>query len=289
MENLASPKVVKEMIVKHGFRFSKRLGQNFLIDGNIVDKIIDMAEVSKEDYVIEIGPGIGTLTQKLCERAKKVVAVEIDSKLIPILEENLKEFDNFELIHNDVLKVDIDSLIDSEFEGKKAKVVANLPYYITTPIIMELLEKRLNIESITVMIQKEVAERINAKPSCKDYGALTLAIQYYSSSVSGFIVSPKCFMPQPKVDSLVTKLNVLDNPPVKVKDEKILFKVIKAAFSQRRKILVNSLVNSCLFNISKDAAKDILISLGLNENIRGEALTLEQFAELTEKLVEPQV
>lgn len=284
MENLASPKVIKDIIKKYGFRFSKSLGQNFLVDGNIVDKIIDMSQVGKDDYVIEIGPGIGTLTQRLCERAKKVVAVEIDNKLIPILQENLREYENFSLIHNDVLKVDINNLIEKEFEGKKAKIVANLPYYITTPIIMGLLEKRSNIESITVMIQKEVAERLNAKPGTKDYGALTLAIQYYSIPKAGFIVSPKCFMPQPNVDSLVTRLDILEKQIVDVKDEKLLFKVIKAAFSQRRKTLINTLINSGLFNVCKDNCKEILLSLSLNENIRGEALTLEQFAKLSEKL-----
>lgn len=284
MKNLASPKVIKEIIQKYGFRFSKSLGQNFLIDGNIVDKIIDMAEVTNDDYVIEIGPGIGTLTQRLCEKAKKVIAVEIDNKLIPILQENLKECDNFILIHNDILKIDINALIEKEFEGKKVKVVANLPYYITTPIIMELLEKKLNIKSITVMIQKEVAERINAKPGSKDYGALTLAIHYYSSPKAGFVVSPNCFMPQPNVDSLVIRLDILDKLPIYVNDEKMLFKVIKAAFSQRRKTLINSLANSGLFKVSKDTCKEILTSLSLDENVRGEALTLEQFAKVCSNL-----
>lgn len=284
MENLSSPKVVKEIIKEYGFNFSKSLGQNFLIDGNIVEKIVDLAEISSEDNVIEIGPGIGTLTQVLCSRAKKVVAIEIDSKLIPILNENLKEYDNFKLVHSDVLKIDIDELIEKELHSGNVKVVANLPYYVTTPIIMNLLENNSRISSITVMIQKEVAERISAVPSTKNYGALSIAIQYHSIPTLGFIVSSNCFMPIPKVDSIVIKLDVLETPSVCVNDKEGFFKLIKASFGQRRKILINSIVNSGYFNIGKDDLKKLLISLELDENIRGENLSLRQFAKLSNLL-----
>lgn len=284
MENLASPKVIKEIIERYGFKFSKGLGQNFLIDSNIVNKIVDFAEVTDQDYVIEIGPGIGTLTQVLCQRAKKVVSIEIDSRLIPILSENLNEYSNFKVINDDVLKVDINKIIEEEFDGKAAKVVANLPYYVTTPIIMGLLEKKLNIAGITIMIQKEVAQRVAAKPGSKDYGALSIAVQYYSSPQIGFVVSHNCFMPPPNVESIVIRLDILSEPLVKVVNEKTFFNVIKAAFGQRRKTLINSLVNSGYFNLSKEQTKQLLEELGLSENCRGETLTIEQFSQLANKL-----
>jgi len=284
MDNLASPKVIKDIIEKYGFRFSKSLGQNFLIDGNIVRKIVEYAEVSKEDYVLEIGPGIGTLTQVLCEKAKKVVSVEIDSKLIPMLMDNLKEYDNFILLHNDILKIDINNIIQNQFEGKKIKVVANLPYYVTTPIIMELLEKKLNISSITVMIQKEVAKRLQAEPGNKDYGALSVSTQYYCEPKIGFLVSKNCFMPAPKVDSVVIKLNVMETPKVDVSNEKLFFNIIRASFGQRRKTLINSLGNSKVEGMNKELVKNILDKFGISEQIRGESLTIEQFAQLTNML-----
>lgn len=280
MKNLASPKVIKEIIEQYQFRFSKSLGQNFLIDGNVVRKIVDLAEINQEDNIIEIGPGIGTLTQILCERAKKVVAVEIDRKLIPILHDNLKEYDNFKIFHGDILKINIEKLIKEEFNGKSVKVVANLPYYVTTPIVISLLEQKHNIHSITIMIQKEVAQRMNASPGTKDYGALTVAVKYYSSPKIGFTVAHQCFMPQPKVDSAVLRLDILDSPTVDIKNEKIFFDLVRAAFSQRRKTLINSLVNSGSFNLNKESAKELLIKIGLSENQRGETLTISQFAEL---------
>ncbi len=281
MENLASPKIIKDIIERHGFKFSKTLGQNFLIDGNIVRKIVDFAEVTKDDYILEIGPGIGTLTQELLKRAKKVVSIEIDSKLIPILRDNLREFDNFVLIHNDILKIDIKNLIEEQFEGKSIKIVANLPYYVTTPIIMELLEKRLKIKSITIMIQKEVAERINAMPKSKNYGALSIAVQYYCDSKAGFLVKKNCFMPAPKVDSLVIRLEVLDKLKVDVKDQKLFFGLIRSSFGQRRKTILNSLGNSGIEGISKERIKEVLKHLNISENERGENLSIQQFADIS--------
>lgn len=284
MENLASPKVIKDIIEKYGFKFSKSLGQNFLIDGNIVRKIVDLAEVNKDDYVLEIGPGIGTLTQVLCLRAKKVISVEIDSKLIPIIKENLSSADNFMLIHNDILKIDIAKLIEDQCEGRHIKVVANLPYYVTTPIIMGLLEKKLKIKSITVMIQKEVACRINAVCGNKDYGALSIAVQYYCNTRAGFLVKKNCFMPAPKVDSLVISLEVFDKPKVYIKDEKLFFMIVRSSFGQRRKTILNSLGNASILGISKDKIKEVLSRLGISENERGENLSIEQFAEISNML-----
>lgn len=284
MENLSSPRVIKEIITKYNFNFSKSLGQNFLIDGNVVDKIVDLAQITKDDYVLEIGPGIGTLTQILCQRAKKVIAVEIDNKLIPVLNENLKEFGNLEIIHNDILKVDINKLIDSQFEGKDIKIVANLPYYVTTPIIMGLLEKNIKLKSITVMIQKEVAQRINAKPGSKDYGALSIAVQYYSSPKLGFVVSKNCFMPSPKVDSIVLRLDLLESPATNVASQEMFFKVVRASFGQRRKTLVNALINSGTFSISKEELLQLFGKIGFSKEQRGETLTIEQFALLSDNI-----
>lgn len=286
MLNLTSPKVIKDIIEEHGFKFSKSLGQNFLIDANITRKIVEFAEITDKECVLEIGPGIGTLTQLLCQRAKKVIAIEIDSKLVPILKSNLKEYNNLKIINNDVLKIDLRELVEKEFDNSKIKVIGNLPYYITTPIILELLGKKLNISDITIMVQKEVAQRINAKPGTKHYGALSIAVQYYCKPKIGFTVSNMCFMPSPKVNSIVLKLELLDKPMVEVRNEKVFFKTVKAAFSQRRKTLLNSLSSSNLLNINKQQIRNILSKLGIPENQRGENLTLEQFAKLSDELTE---
>lgn len=283
MGYLASPKVTKEVIEKYGLRISKNLGQNFLIDDNIIKKIIKFAQITEKDYVLEIGPGIGTLTQELCQNAKSVLSVEIDKRLIPVLQETLGSYKNFKVINRDILKVDINKLIKEYVGENKVKVVANLPYYITTPIIMDLLEKKLNISNITVMMQKEVAQRINANPGCKDYGALTVATRYYATPKIGFVVSPNCFFPQPKVDSIVISMDILENPSVQVKNEELFFKIVRASFSQRRKTLLNSLVNSGLID-DKEKAKGILKECGLSDNQRGETLSTEQFARLSDVL-----
>lgn len=283
-EKLYSPKVMKRVLKKHGFRFSKSLGQNFLIDGNVIDNICDGINLGREDEVIEIGPGIGTLTQGLAERAKKVVAFEIDKKLIPVLEDTLECYDNIKIINQDILKSDIEEVIDREFDNKKIKIAANLPYYITTPIIMGLLEKNINVDEIIVMVQKEVAERMQASPGTKSYGALSIAVQYYSNPEIVAIVPKNVFMPQPKIDSAVIKLNVYDNPKVKVKDEKLFFKVVKGAFSKRRKTLLNSLGSSDV-NVNKEQLREILKKLGIKETIRGEKLSIEEFAQITNEIL----
>ncbi|MBS4535160.1 16S rRNA (adenine(1518)-N(6)/adenine(1519)-N(6))-dimethyltransferase RsmA [Clostridium sp. D2Q-14] len=282
---LYSPKVMRDILHKYGFRFSKGLGQNFLIDGNILDKICDGIELSKNDEVIEIGPGIGTLTQALAERAKKIMAIEIDKKLIPILEDTLSNYDNIEVINGDVLKLDLNELIEDKFENKKIKLAANLPYYITTPIIMKLLEDNINLESIIVMVQKEVAERIQALPGTKDYGALSIAVQYYSNPEIVTIVPKNVFMPKPNVDSAVIRLNVYDEPKVKVKDEKLFFKVVKGAFALRRKTLLNSL-GSFGIGVGKEEIREILKILNIKENIRGEKLSIEEIAKISDMIYE---
>ncbi|KXG74143.1 16S rRNA (adenine(1518)-N(6)/adenine(1519)-N(6))-dimethyltransferase RsmA [Thermotalea metallivorans] len=281
MEKLVSPKVTKEIVERYGFKFSKSLGQNFLIDENILYKIIDGAEISKEDGVIEIGPGIGTLTQVLAERAGKVVAVEIDKNLLPILEETLREADNVEVIHQDVLKLDLHGLIRDKFEGKPVKVIANLPYYVTTPIIMKFLEERIPVSSMVVMIQKEVADRMQAKPGTKDYGALSVAVQYYCEPRMITKVPKSVFIPQPKVESTVIQLKVLENPKVKVKDERLLFDIVRAAFGKRRKTLLNALSSSNL-GLDKEKIKEILSKSNIQEERRGETLTIEEFAYLAD-------
>lgn len=285
-ERISTPSKTKEIIEKNNFYFKKNFGQNFLIDQNVLGNIIDAAGITKEDFVLEIGPGIGSLTQYLAENAGKVVAVEIDKNLIPILSETMAGYDNLEIINEDVLKLDINALIDEKNGGKPIKVVANLPYYITTPIIMELLERRMNVESITVMVQKEVADRMQAKPKSKDYGALTVAVQYYSDAAINFIVPPGCFMPRPAVDSAVITLNIRRENIYDVKDEVLMFKIVKAAFGQRRKTLLNSLNNAASIPLSKEVLTGIIVGMGLDERIRGEALSVEEFAELSNKIHE---
>lgn len=277
---LSNPKQTIEVIQKHNFNFKKSFGQNFLIDSHVIDKIIRAAEITPEDNVLEIGPGIGTLTQYLAESAGKVVAVEIDEKLIPVLEETLAEYDNVRVINEDILKCDIDSI----FGGEPFKVVANLPYYITTPIIMGLLEGKSHFDSLTVMIQKEVADRMKAGPGTKDYGALSLAVQYYAEPYLAANVPPNCFMPRPNVGSAVIRLKRRPEPAVQVKDEKLLFGLIRAAFMERRKTLLNAVKNSKELDISKERVEEVLTELGIDTRIRGEALNLEQFALLADNL-----
>lgn len=286
MEKIGTPSKTKEIIQANSFYFKKGFGQNFLIDFNILNCIVESAGVTEDDCVLEIGPGIGSLTQVLAEKARKVIAVEIDSKLIPILKDTLAEYENIKIIQEDILKLDIDALISQENEGKAIKVVANLPYYITTPIIMDLLENHRNVSSITVMIQKEVAERIQAKPGTKDYGALSVAVQYYCNVSMDLTVPPSCFMPQPKVASSVITLEVCKEPKVKVADEALFFHVVKCAFGQRRKTLLNGLYNQGQLNLSKEQITQLIIDIGENEKIRGEVLSLEGFARLSNAIYE---
>ncbi len=294
MENnkhLYNPTNTLEIIKKYGFGFQKRFGQNFLIDGNVVEKIVREAGITKDDFVLEIGPGIGTMTQILCENAREVAAVEIDKNLIPILAETLAPYDNVTVINEDILKVDVRKLAEEKNDGRPIKVVANLPYYITTPIIMGLFESHVPLESITIMVQKEVAQRMQVGPGTKDYGALSLAVQFYADAQIVLKVPASCFMPRPNVDSAVIKLVRHEDAPVKVKDEQFMFRVIRAAFNQRRKTLANSLANSSELNGSGHACtrEDVttaLEAMGLPAGIRGEALTLAQFGELADRLVE---
>lgn len=284
MKNLASPKVIKEILEKSGFRFSKSLGQNFLTDESVLDKMIAGSGIDKETNVIEIGPGFGTLTQRLLMNAKKVVAIEIDKTAIPILEENLCEFDNLKIINEDVLKCDLKKIIADEFGGGKVKIVANLPYYITTPIIMHILESRIDAEALCIMIQKEVAQRIAAKPSTKDYGALSVAVNYYAEPQLICHVPPSAFIPMPKVSSSVILLKIRDAAPVCVADEKGYFKVVKAAFGQRRKTLLNALSNSPAIPLSKEETANVLLQCGIDEKRRGETLSLEDFANISNRI-----
>ena len=286
MAYLSNPTETKAVLDMFGFSFAKKYGQNFLIDGNIVSNIVKNAGITKEDTVLEIGPGIGTMTQVLCEQAKNVIAVEIDKRLIDVLTFTLRDYDNVTVINSDILKCNIEELCRQYSSNGRLKVVANLPYYITTPIIMELLEKNNNsvIESITVMIQKEVAERLGAEPGNKDYGAITLSINYYSDANIVMTVPASCFMPRPNVDSAVIRMDIYDKPPVATKDEVKMFKVIKAAFSQRRKTLVNSVSSSS--DIAKETILKSLNEMGLSESVRGETLSLEQFAELSDRIIE---
>jgi 16S rRNA (adenine1518-N6/adenine1519-N6)-dimethyltransferase len=284
MAYLGSPSATKEVINKYSFAFQKKFGQNFLIDANILENIVGAAEISKEDFVLEIGPGIGTMTQYLCEAAGQVVAVEIDKMLIPILQDTLSEYDNVEIINQDVLKVDIKSLAEEKNQGKPIKVVANLPYYITTPIIMGLFESKVPIESITIMVQKEVADRMQTGPGSKDYGALSLAVQYYADAKVMLNVSASCFMPRPNVDSAVIQLTRHRKAPVDVEDEKLMFQIIRASFNQRRKTLVNGLKNSSELDFSKEEILSAIQEIGKPDTIRGEALTLEEFAMLSNQL-----
>lgn len=281
MSDLINPQSTFDVLNKYHFSFQKKYGQNFLIDSHVLDKIIDAAEITKDDYVIEIGPGIGTMTQGLCKRAKEVSAIEIDAALIPILRDTLKEYDNINIIHGDVLKVDLMALIKERNDGKPVKIVANLPYYITTPIIMGLFESHVPIESITVMVQREVAERMQVGPGTKDYGALSLAVQYYAKPYIVANVPPNCFVPRPKVGSAVIRLTSHTTNPVDVKDENLMFKLIRASFNQRRKTLVNGLKNAQELDFTKEEILEAMRLTGLDENVRGETLTLEQFAALT--------
>ena len=283
MANLGIPGNTIDILKKYDFNFQKKFGQNFLIDTHVLEKIMDAAEVTKDDLVIEIGPGIGTMTQYLCERAREVVAVEIDKNLIPILNDTLSAYDNVTVINEDVLKLDIKALAEERNGGKPVKVVANLPYYITTPIIMGLFESGVPLKSITIMVQKEVADRMKTGPGSKEYGALSLAVQYYSDPKIMMEVPPNCFIPRPNVGSAVIRLDRCEEPKVKVSDEALLFKIIRASFNQRRKTLVNGLSNGGI-PVSKEELKEILIRLFDNENIRGEALTLQQFAALADEI-----
>lgn len=278
---LQDPKATAEVLKKYNFRFQKKFGQNFLIDSHVLDKIITAADIKDDDMILEIGPGIGTLTQLLAYNARKVVSVEIDNNLIPILEYTLKDYDNVRIINEDILKLDIAKLVREENNNRPIKVVANLPYYITTPIIMGLFEKHVPIESITVMIQKEVADRMSAGPGTKNYGALSLAVQYYSEPYLAANVPPNCFMPRPDVSSAVIRLTLVKDK-VRVSNEETLFKLIKAAFAQRRKTFMNCLKNSDSFDLSKDKWETVFSKAGLPFNIRGETLTLEEFVQLTD-------
>lgn len=270
----------KELIKKYGIKLTKSLGQNFLTDDTVVRRIVDTAEITKDDLVMEIGPGIGSMTGELASRAGQVIAVEIDKYLIPALKDNLKEFSNLEIINQDIMKVNVREITDSG-HNMRMKVVANLPYYITTPIIMKLLEEENDIELMVFMVQKEVAQRMVAKPGGKDYGALSVAVQYYAQPEMVFDVPPHCFVPQPEVDSTIIKLKKNTTPPVSLKDKDMFFKVVKASFGQRRKTLLNALTNSGGFNKSKEEIREILINLNINENARGETLSIEQFASLS--------
>ena len=286
MANLGIAKNTIDIIQKYDFVFQKRFGQNFLVDTHVLDKIIQAAGLTKEDMVLEIGPGIGTMTQYLAENAGRVMAVEIDSNLIPILEETLKDYDNVTVINEDILKVDVKALAEEHNGGRPIKVVANLPYYITTPIIMGLFESRVPIENITVMVQKEVAERMQAGPGTKNYGALSLAVQYYAEPYIVANVPPNCFIPRPSVGSAVIRLTRHEKMPVEVKDEKLMFALIRASFNQRRKTLQNSLNNSAELSFSKEEIGEAIEKMGLSPSVRGEALTLEQFAKLADALGE---
>jgi 16S rRNA (adenine1518-N6/adenine1519-N6)-dimethyltransferase len=286
MATLGNPKNTIEILQKYQFNFQKKFGQNFLIDTRILEEIIGAAGVGKDDFVLEIGPGIGTMTQYLCEAAREVVAVEIDEHLIPILSDTLSAYDNVEVMHEDILKVDINRLAQEKNGGRPIKVVANLPYYITTPIIMGLFESHVPIDSITIMVQKEVADRMQVGPGTKDYGALSLAVQYYAKPEIVVQVPPSCFMPQPKVGSAVIRLTRHEAPPVDVRDEKLMFQIIRASFNQRRKTLANGLSNFPQIGLDKEQITACITALSVPATIRGEALTLEQFARLSNLIYE---
>lgn len=279
---LGNPKNTIEILQKYKFVFQKKFGQNFLIDEHVLEKIISAAGIGPDDFVVEIGPGIGTMTQYLAHAARGVAAVEIDKALIPILQDTLSAYDNVTVINEDVLKVDLKELAEKMNEGRPVKVVANLPYYITTPIIMGLFESHVPVESITVMVQKEVAERMQAGPGTKDYGALSLAVQYYAKPYIVANVPPNCFMPRPNVGSAVIRLQVHKNPDIRVKDESLMFRIIRASFNQRRKTLQNSLSHDPQLGISKEVVARILEEMGLSATIRGEALSLQQFAQFSD-------
>ena len=286
MATLGIPQNTIEVLQKYHFNFQKKFGQNFLIDTHVLDKIIRAADITKDDFVLEIGPGIGTMTQYLACAAREVTAVEIDKALIPILEDTLSDYDNVTVINEDILKVDIAALAEEKNGGKPIKVVANLPYYITTPIIMGLFENHVPLESITVMVQKEVADRMQVGPGTKDYGALSLAVQYYAEPYIVANVPPNCFMPRPTVGSAVIRLTRHAQPPVHVRDEKLMFRIIRASFNQRRKTLANGLKNSPELDLPKEVISEAIDRLGRGASIRGEALTLEEFAELANHIGE---
>ena len=285
---LGNPQNTIEVLQKYHFNFQKKFGQNFLIDTHVLDKIISAAGITKDDFVLEIGPGIGTMTQYLACAAREVVAVEIDKNLIPILEDTLQDYENVSVINDDILKVDIAALAEEKNQGRPIKVVANLPYYITTPIIMGLFEKNVPLESITVMVQKEVADRMQVGPGRKDYGALSLAVQYYAEPYIVANVPPNCFMPRPSVGSAVIRLTRHREMPVQVKDEKLMFRLIRASFNQRRKTLANGLKNSPELQFSKEEIETAIETLGKGASVRGEALTLEEFAKLANSFTDMQ-
>lgn len=281
MATLGNPKQTIEILNKYHFNFQKKYGQNFLIDTHVLEKIINAAGVTKEDMVLEIGPGIGTMTQYLCESAREVIAVEIDRMLIPILKDTLSEYDNVTVLNEDILKLDINKLVRERNGGKAVKIVANLPYYITTPIIMGLFEAHVPIDNITVMVQKEVADRMQAGPGSKDYGALSLAVQYYAMPYIAANVPPNCFIPRPAVGSAVIRLTLHKDMPVHVKDERLMFNIIRSSFNQRRKTLLNGLNNRAEFQLPKEVIAEAIAGLGVPPAVRGETLTLEQFAALS--------
>ncbi len=283
---LGNPKKTIEVLQKYEFVFQKKYGQNFLIDTHVLDKIINAAKITEDDFVLEIGPGIGTMTQYLASKAREVFAVEIDKALIPILEDTLSEYKNVTILNEDILKVDIRKLAEEHNQGRPIKVVANLPYYITTPIIMGLFEEDVPVESITVMVQKEVADRMQTGPGSKDYGALSLAVQYYASPYIVANVPPNCFMPRPKVGSAVIRLSRHEKLPVNVKDSRLMFRIIRASFNQRRKTLVNGLKNAQDLNFTKEEIERAVSACGFPVGIRGEALTLQNFADLANCLSE---
>ena len=286
MANLGIPQNTIAVLQKYGFSFQKKFGQNFLIDTRVLERIIDAAQITKDDCVLEIGPGIGTMTQYLAESAREVIAVEIDKMLIPILGDTLSAYDNVTVINDDILKVDIGRIVAEKNDSKPIKVVANLPYYITTPIIMGLFESHVPLKSITIMVQKEVADRMQVGPGTKDYGALSLAVQYYAKPEIVANVPPNCFIPRPNVGSAVIRLTRYDEPPVKVEDEKFMFALIRASFNQRRKTLVNGLTNAPELKLSKEKIMEALEAMQLPATVRGEALTLEQFAQLSNLLMD---
>ncbi|MFZ5353827.1 MAG: 16S rRNA (adenine(1518)-N(6)/adenine(1519)-N(6))-dimethyltransferase RsmA [Bacillota bacterium] len=283
MKKVIASTTTRDLLKQYNFKLSKSLGQNFLIDEEVLEKIITGSEVTKDDCVLEIGPGMGALTQKLCEAAGSVLAVELDKRLIPILSATFSGHENFRLINDDILKINLKETLKENFGEKPAKVVANLPYYITTPIIMKLLEERLNLKSITIMVQKEVGDRLKASPGGKDYGALSVAVQYYCRPMQITLVPPDSFIPQPEVESTVIRLDILEEPPVEVEDERLFFKAVKAAFGQRRKTLLNALSSGDL-GIDKDKSRQMLEELGIDERRRGETLSLQEFANIANKL-----
>lgn len=285
MATLGNPKNTIEILQKYHFNFQKKFGQNFLIDPHVLEKIIEAAEVTEDDCVLEIGPGIGTMTQYLAENAREVIAVEIDKMLIPILQDTLSTYDNVTVINEDILKVDINRIAQERNHGRPIKVVANLPYYITTPIIMGLFESKVPLKSITIMVQKEVADRMQVGPGTKDYGALSLAVQYYAKPQIVANVPPNCFMPRPNVGSAVIRLDRYDDPPVQVQDEKYMFAIIRAVFNQRRKTMVNSLSNAGELHLEKETILAVLEKMGESPTVRGETFTLEKFAIFTQHIL----